>query len=207
MFAAVPFSVVQEFTVYTNASSSEWGRNAGTAVNLVTKSGTNDWHGDFVGMGRPAFSQANIPLTTQARPMNTMAQGSGTISGPIVKDKTFFLASAAVQLIRTATRHYVAGDSGYGLHRRLRPVAGTVRLDQQIGQNNRLTMRGNFDRFSDTNPQDAVSGVNLPTAARVFTRNTYQAALTETATISPNLLNDVPLPVAAWDRPSRNSFR
>ncbi len=65
-----------------------------------------------------------------------------------------------------------------------------ARLDQQLSQNNRLTLRANFDRFSDSNPQDAVSGVALPTAARVFTRNTYQAAITDTAIINSNTLND-----------------
>jgi len=189
MFAAVPFSVVQEFTVYTNASSSEWGRNAGTAVNLVTKSGTNLWHGDFVGMGRPSATDASIPLVI-TRTTNTLAQGSGTVSGPIVKDKTFILGSV----------EYTNQDRGAAI---TSPVMlGSVytgnfsqtlflgRLDQMIGQNNRLTIRGNFDRFTDTNPQDAVSGVNLPTVARVFKRNTYQAALTDAATISPSLLNE-----------------
>ena len=189
MFAAVPFPVVEEFTVYTNATSAEWGRNAGTAVNLVTKSGTNDWHGDFVGMGRPAGTQANTPLTTHEA-VNTMAQGSGTVSGPLVKDKTFFLASVqysdqnrdAVITSPVAPGSVYTGDFSQWL--------ALARLDQQIGQNNRLTIRANLDRFSDTNPSDAVSGVTLPTAARVFTRNTYQAALTEAATITPNLLNE-----------------
>ncbi|MFZ1134042.1 MAG: TonB-dependent receptor [Candidatus Korobacteraceae bacterium] len=189
MFAAVPFSVVQEFTVYTNATSAEWGRNAGTAVNLVSKSGTNLWHGDFVGMGRPAFSDANVPLTTE-RAVNTLAQGSGTVSGPIVKDKTYFLASYeytnqnrdAVITSPVDPGAIYTGDFSQSLM--------FARLDQQLGQNNQLTLRGNFDRFSDTNPQDAVSGVALPTTARVFARRTYQAAITDTATISPNLLND-----------------
>ena len=158
MFAAVPFSVVQEFTVYTNATSAEWGRNAGTAVNLVSKSGTNLWHGDFVGMGRPAFSDANVPLTTE-RAVNTLAQGSGTVSGPIVKDKTYFLASYeytnqnrdAVITSPVDPGAIYTGDFSQSLM--------FARLDQQLGQNNRLTLRGNFDRFSDTNPQDAVSGV------------------------------------------------
>src|SRR5664279_3876778 len=92
MFAGLPFSAVQEFTVYTNASSAEWGWNAGTAVNVVTRSGSNDWHGDFVGMGSPAFSNASIPLA--AKPVQeTLAQGSGMLSGPIVKDKTYFMVS------------------------------------------------------------------------------------------------------------------
>ncbi len=188
MFAAVPFSVVQEFTVYTNATSSEWGRNAGTAVNVVTKSGSNDWHGDFIGMGRPAFSDANVPLTTK-RAVNTLAQGSGEISGPIVKDKTYFLFSMeyssqnrdAVITSPVQPGSIYTGNFGQTL------LFG--RLDQQLGKNNLLTLRGNYDRFSDTNPQDAVSGVTLPSAARVFARNTYEAALSDTATISPTLLN------------------
>ena len=83
---------VQEFTVYTNASSAEWGWNAGTAVNVVTRSGSNDWHGDFVGMGSLSFSNASVPLA--AKPVQeTLAQGSGMLSGPIVKDKTYFMVS------------------------------------------------------------------------------------------------------------------
>ena len=140
-------------------------------------------------MGRPAFSEANVPLTTK-RATNTLAQGSGTVSGPIVKDKTFFLASLeysnqnrdAVITSPVQPGTIYTGDFGQTLM--------LARLDQQLGQNNRLTLRGNFDRFSDTNPQDAVSGVNLPTAARVFKRNTYQAAITDTATLSPSLLNE-----------------
>ncbi len=122
MFAAVPFSVVQEFTVYTNASSAEWGRNAGTAVNLVSKSGTNLWHGDFVGMGRPAFSDANVPLTTK-RAVNTLAQGSGTVSGPIVKDKTYFLASYEYTNQNRDAVITSPVEPGSDLHRRLQSVA------------------------------------------------------------------------------------
>ncbi len=195
MFAAVPFPVVQEFTVYTNATSAEWGRNAGTAVNVVTKSGTNDWHGDFLGMGRPAGTQANTPLTTHPAD-NVMAQGSGTVSGPIVKDKTFFLASvqysdqqrAAVITSPVTPGAVYEGDFSQWL--------GLFRLDQMIGNNNRLTLRGNLDRFSDSNPQDAVSGVTLPTAARVFTRNTYQAALTDDWTRVAHDGERFPLPTA-----------
>ena len=63
-------------------------------------------------------------------------------------------------------------------------------MDQELSQNNHLTLRANFDRFSDSNPQDAVSGVALPTTARVFTRNTYQAAVADTWAINSNTLND-----------------
>ena len=53
MFTALPFTAIQEFTVLTNAASAEYGRTAGAAVNIVTKSGTDKYHGDFIAMGRP----------------------------------------------------------------------------------------------------------------------------------------------------------
>ena len=52
MFAAIPFSAVQELNVYKNTISTEYGYNAGTAVDVVTKSGSNDWHGDLLGHGQ-----------------------------------------------------------------------------------------------------------------------------------------------------------
>jgi hypothetical protein len=189
MFAAVPYPVVQEFTVYTNASSAEWGRNAGTAVNVVTKSGTNAWHGDFIGMGRPAGTQANTPLTTHPAD-NVMAQGSGTVSGPVIKDKTFFLASTQYSSQDRAAVITSPVTPGAVYEGNFSQWLALFRVDQMIGNNQRLTLRGNLDRFQDTNPSDAVSGVTLPTAARIFTRNTYQAALTHDWTISPTMVND-----------------
>ncbi len=189
MFAGLPFSAVQEFTVYTNASSAEWGWNAGTAVNVVTRSGSNDWHGDFVGMGSPAFSNASIPLA--AKPVQeTLAQGSGMLSGPIVKDKTYFMVSGQYTNQNRPAIITSPVDPGAFYNGTFGQTLFLARLDQQLSQNNRLSLRANFDRFSDSNPQDAVSGVALPTAARVFTRNTYQAAITDTAIINSNTLND-----------------
>ena len=187
--AGLPFSAVQEFTVYTNASSAEWGWNAGTAVNIVTRSGSNDWHGDFVGMGSPEFSNASIPLAAKPA-QETFAQGSGMFSGAIVPDKTFFMVSAQYTDQNRPAVITSPVDPGSLYNGTFGQTLFLGRLDQQLSENNRLTLRGNFDRFSDSNPQDTVSGVTLPTAARVFTRNTYQAALTDTAIINSNTLND-----------------
>ncbi|HUI85319.1 MAG TPA: TonB-dependent receptor [Candidatus Binatia bacterium] len=187
--AGLPFSAVQEFTIYTNASSAEWGWNAGTAVNIVTRSGSNDWHGDFVGMGSPEFSNASIPLAVKPA-QETYAQGSGMLSGPIVKDKTYFMVSGQYTNQNRPAVITSPLENGTLYNGTFSQTLFLARLDQQLSENNRLTLRANFDRFSDTNPQDAVSGVTLPTAARVFTRNTYQAAITDTAVINSNTLND-----------------
>jgi hypothetical protein len=189
LFAAIPMSVVQELNVDKNTISTEYGRNAGTAVSLVSRSGSNDWHGDFIGMGRPTAGQASQPLAAVPA-YNTLAQGSGMISGPIVKDKTYFLFSMeysnqnrdAVITSPVQPGTVYSGDFSQTLL--------FARLDQQLNANNRLTLRGDFDRFTDSNPSDAVSGVTLPSAARRFKKNTYQAALSETATFTPDLVNE-----------------
>ena len=172
-----------------NASSAEWGWNAGTAVNVVTRSGSNDWHGDFVGMGSPSFSNASIPLA--AKPVQeTLAQGSGMLSGPIVKDKTYFMVSGQYTNQDRPAVITSPVDPGSVYNGTFGQTLFLARLDQEITKNNHLMVRANFDRFSDTNPQDTVSGVSLPAAARVFTRNTYQAAVTDTAIINSNTSND-----------------
>jgi hypothetical protein len=140
-------------------------------------------------MGRPQFSEAKQPLA--AKPAyNTLAQGSGMVSGPIVKDKSFFLASYEYTNQNRDAVITSPVDPGAIYSGTFNQNLLFARLDQQLTANNMLTLRGNFDRFTDSNPQDAVSGVNLPTVARTFQRDTYQGALTDTATITPNLLNE-----------------
>lgn len=191
VFTAIPYASVQEFTVLTNSSSAEYGRNSGSAINIVTKSGTNNYHGDFIGMGRPAFSEGSAPLTALGlKANNTFGEGSGAFSGPIIKDRTHFLISGeynkqsrdAVITSPLQPGAIYTGNFGQTLF--------LARLDHQLSARNALTFRGNFDRFTDTNPQDGVSGNNLPTTARPFTKNTYAAAVTETAYISAHVINE-----------------
>src|SRR4051812_13598922 len=60
MIATVPLGAVQEMTVLSNAFSSEFGWTSGPALNIVTKSGTNGFHGEGLFMSRPGGSlQAN----------------------------------------------------------------------------------------------------------------------------------------------------
>ena len=65
LFTAVPFSAVQEFQILRNPISAEYGRTSGSAINIVTRSGTNQLHGDFIGLWRPTQIEANNPLSVR----------------------------------------------------------------------------------------------------------------------------------------------
>jgi hypothetical protein len=84
---------IQEFRVQTNNLGPEFGRLAGGAVNLTTKSGTNDFHGSAYEFFRNRVLNANTFFNNKAgvqRPAFSQNQYGANLGGPIFKDKTFF---------------------------------------------------------------------------------------------------------------------
>jgi hypothetical protein len=90
--AAVGVDAIQEFSVLTGGFSAEYGKATGGVINAITKSGTNDFHGDVYEFlrnsaldSRDYFSRsANTPVAAFRRNQFGVAAG-----GPIIKDKTF----------------------------------------------------------------------------------------------------------------------
>jgi hypothetical protein len=83
--------VVQEFRVSSNSYGAELGRSGGAVVNVVTKSGSNHWHGTgFYFLRDSSFGAADAFLAF--RPHDRQQQAGGTIGGPIKKNKIFFFA-------------------------------------------------------------------------------------------------------------------
>ncbi len=81
--------VVQEFRVSSNSYGAENGRSGGAVVNVITKSGSNHWHGSsFYYIRDSAFGAANDFMTF--KPHSRQQQGGGTIGGPIRSNKIFF---------------------------------------------------------------------------------------------------------------------
>lgn len=93
---------IQEFQVNTASYSAEYGRAAGAVVNAVTKSGSNDFHGDFFYYNRDFSLGAYVPFATQpalvngsyiqvpVKPLDIRQQLGGALGGYIVKNKLFF---------------------------------------------------------------------------------------------------------------------
>jgi hypothetical protein len=98
-------SAVREFQVNSSNYSAEYGRSAGAVVNTVTKSGTNEFHGDLFEYYRNnRFGARNPRAITNVlingistpvgiKPLDIRHQFGGNIGGPIVKDKAFFFFS------------------------------------------------------------------------------------------------------------------
>lgn len=83
---------IEEFRVVTNTFDAEYGRNSGAVVNVVTKSGTNDLHGDVYDFFRNTVLDARNFFDT-TRGNFKQNQFGGTLGGPLKKDSTFLFGS------------------------------------------------------------------------------------------------------------------
>ncbi len=188
VFTTLPFTAVQEMNVLTNGTSAEYGRNAGGAVNIITKSGTNDWHGDFLFNARPGGVQASQPLAIK-HTGDTLWQPSGAFSGPVIQDRTFFLFSAEYNRGNRDAVITSPQNSGAVFTGGVKQTLINGRVDHRLNERNALMFRLNVDRLADSNPNDGVSGNNLASTQRIFSRNTYSAQASETATLTSSLVN------------------
>ena len=86
---------IQEFRVYTNSFSAEYGEALGGVVNLITKSGTNDFHGGLFEYFRneklDARNYFNVPPAP--KPPYRLNQFGGSVGGRLIRDKLFFFGN------------------------------------------------------------------------------------------------------------------
>jgi outer membrane receptor protein involved in Fe transport len=127
---------IQEFRVLTNTFDAEFGRNSGAVVNVVTKGGTNNIHGNLFEFFR------NRALNTRGffdseKPDFKQNQFGGTFGGPIKKDRTFFFGSyeerrivqgISSDLVTVPTAAERTGDFSAGT-----PFAGALSTDYTAG--------------------------------------------------------------------------
>ncbi len=88
----LPLEAVEEFKISTNRFSAENGRSEGAALNVVTKAGTNQFHGSLYGFFRSQALQTNNYFAEQSgqpKPDYSRQQYGGSIGGPIRKDRDF----------------------------------------------------------------------------------------------------------------------
>jgi hypothetical protein len=112
--STVSQEAVQEFQIITNNYAAEYGRAAGGVVNIITRSGSNDFHGDVFGYLRNRNFQAVNPFSTVKDPAYTRVQAGAAFGGPIKKDKTYYFFSYEITR-RHETGFSSIGQDNYGL--------------------------------------------------------------------------------------------
>jgi len=97
---SIPFQfsedIIQEFQVISNGFNAEFGQAGGGVVNTVTKSGTNQFHGDGYYYFLDSALNANDKINEQngiSKPHNRRQQFGTTLGGPIVRDRLFWIAN------------------------------------------------------------------------------------------------------------------
>jgi hypothetical protein len=139
---------VQEFSVQTSSFDAQYGRGVGGVVNVVTKSGTNEFHGSaFEFFRNYKLNAANFFSGRDALKRN---QFGGALGGPVIKDKTFFFGSYQGTRIRSST-------------------PGALRTSPSEAMKN-----GNFAEWLRANGQGAIRDPLAPT--QVFPGNIMPAS-------------------------------
>jgi len=176
---------VREFQVMANGYSAEIGRSAGGVLNVVTKSGTNDFHGSgFVYLRNEGLS-SQLDLVDGTKVPKTdfsQQQYGGSIGGPIVQDKAHFFVSVDQSrfdnpfLVRhnqdtsgipTNTQLYGAPIAGVDtisslegeFQREINLSAFLAKVDIQMSQSNTLSARYNYSDFDGINFGASAGGV------------------------------------------------
>src|ERR1700733_4634052 len=202
-----PQESVQEFRVINTDYSSEYGRATAGIVNIITKSGTNHWHGSAYEYFRNDALDAISVLSAPGFNELSQNQYGAAIGGPIQKDKTFVYANYegqrrdesptynsevlqnidAINAVKVnvfglpAENLSVLRDSNYD--------NGFVRLDHSFGQKNYLYVRYfiNDDRFTNQSPLN--NGFDLPSAFKNNFIKDQSLAGALTTNISPSWIN------------------
>ncbi|MGC2246758.1 MAG: carboxypeptidase regulatory-like domain-containing protein [Terriglobales bacterium] len=198
IFTNLPLDAVDEMNVLTSPFSAEYGSSAGSAINIITRSGGNQYHGSLLGNFRPAATSADLwgftaGTATSGNQLTSdeLYQPAFSFGGPIGNSgRTHFFTAGEYSWENKVSPITNVLDAG-GFEGKYRDWMGLARIDHQINNGNNLFLRLNADHYVDTNPNGTVGGGSLPSVDRVFRRNTYTVELGETAAISPNWLNNV----------------
>jgi hypothetical protein len=195
--STVSQEAVQEFQMILSNYNPEYGRASGGVVNIVTKGGTNDFHGDVFGYLRNSRFQARNPFSFQVDPTTgnldpikqayTRAQAGLTFGGPLKKDKTFYFFSYEYTQ-REETGFSSIGADKFGLTTVNLPVGPGATLPVQLTPDqanavNQLLTSG--DPTGTLQKLGVQYGVLMGSASSVAVNGLDYGAVTSSQGVSP----------------------
>jgi hypothetical protein len=212
----ISLEAVKEFQVVTDGGSAEFGRSSGGFINVVTKSGTNEFHGSGFVFYRAEKLTAQNPDAVKAQlPTDDFRQYQfgGSFGGPIKRDKAFFFVAYDQNAGNSkkpnridptlidifATRFNDPGEQGT-IKRTNDANALLGKVDWNINSKNSLTVRHNYSRAEQNNGTFDVPTWGVSANGReTDDSNAFISQLV--TTFSANLLNEFRFQYARENRP------
>jgi hypothetical protein len=219
----VPQSAIAEFQVLATGYSAEYGRSTGGVMNTITKSGTNDLHGDGFYQIRHRSLSAENPVVF-IKPSETLQQFGGSLGGPIMRNKMFWFVAAESQKSNTPRQVVIPSISGVTVTPRNtetislargfevpfkqtnRSTAMTTKTDYAFNKGHRLTLRYNFSDSVEQNAVTVGAAVNPITNFSVEQEGNeldriHNGTMQYTHIITPSIVNDIKFSGSYEERP------
>ncbi len=213
----MPLEAVQEFQISTQRFSAENGRSQGAAINMITKSGTNQYHGSVFGYFRDAALQTAQKVangdgtSTDQSPDYSRQFFGGSVGGPIVKDKLFaFFAierqreSQSLAEATTAYNELVLAQQGgldaqpsLTIPRPFHEWRYNGRLDYTI--NNKNTAYVSYSSQANDSLNDQSGDTGDLTEGNFTTNHLQLANFTLNSQFSPSLVNQFTFGFQYWN--------
>lgn len=199
--------VIREFQVVTGGGTAEFGRALGGYINILTQSGTNQFHGDVYEFLRNQRFDARNALAPDKLPL-TQNQYGASLGGPIFKDRTFFftnfeqtrqntagvitIAPSAVGAINS--RLLAAGYGGQTIGTGEYPTTLKTtnffgKLDHRLIDRDQFNVRYSLYNVSSLNSRN-VGGLGAVSRGTNLYDRDQTVAFNNIATLTPNLLNE-----------------
>jgi hypothetical protein len=211
---------IREFQVLTNSYSAEFGKASGGVVNIVTKSGANQLHGnaflyyrDESLNAKDHFENKDVfgqPTSREKAPLSQRQWGA-TLGGPLRKDRTFFFLSferadiqannfvnidpPAAEVLRAAGFPVELGNVPYDF----KATELLARLDHQWGPNHSLVARGNFSDTTNENVEPW-GGLVAHSRGAVQLRKDWSVSASQTDILSRRWLSEARAQFARQDQ-------
>lgn len=211
-----PQESVREFRVINTDYSAEFGRAVGGIVNIITRGGTNDWHGTAYEYFRNNAMDATNLLQANGAHVLRQNQFGFAVGGPIQKDKTFIYANyeaqrrgespfynsavlnniAAINQVKVNTFGLPAEPALGSVLRTNNTDNGFIRIDHAISQNENMFVRYFINDGRLTNQSPLNDGFDLPSSYKNNFYRDQSLSGTLASVINPKFVNELRLQFA-----------
>lgn len=189
-----PKSSILEIRVNQNPFSSEYDRIGYGRVEIITKPGSEKFHGNLAGYGGTSYTNSSNPLLSQ-QPDYNLYSYSGFVSGPLGKSASFIFSGVYVNkqvqsVVNAVNPQNTATNLALAVPNPSEVMVLNPRIDLQVGKHT-LTFRDYY--YSSKQTGAGVGALNLPEQAMnaKYMENTFQFG--DTFVVGPRMLNELHL--------------